>query len=101
MPYERTRLGQTGPIRITDAAARRYADEYGIHVDQARAELAEHLAMASQPESDRGRTEGPERWRRRNRSAGIDITAQVIRQDGAAVVVAINVRDHVSSGGRR
>lgn len=97
MTDARVTLGQTGQIYVTDAAAKTYADEYGIGVAEARRELTEHLMQASRPASDTGT---PELWRRRSRSAGVDISARVSRERGMAVVVAINVRDHVSSGGK-
>lgn len=96
------RLGQTGQILVTDAAARTYVDEYRIGMAEARRELTAHLMQASRPESDRNRAikDGPELWRRRNRASGVDISARVVREDGMAVVVAVSVRDHVSSGGK-
>ncbi len=97
MTDEIRRLGQTGNVYVTYAAAKAYAQEYDLEIEPARRELTAHLVMASQPESERGR-EGPQEvWRRRNKAAGIDITARVVREGPLAVVVAINVRDHVTT----
>jgi hypothetical protein len=94
------RLGATGNVYVTLAAARTYAEEYGLQEEEARRELTVHLLDASRPASDQAREGGTELWRRRNRSSGIDISATVVRSGRLAVVVAVNVRDHVGSLGR-
>lgn len=99
----RPKLGDIAQVYVTLAAARTYAQEYRIPVEEARKELTAQLALATRTESDIGY---PVLWRRRNRSLGIDISARVVHETSEraamlAVVVAINPRDHVSSGGIR
>lgn len=94
----RERLGQTGAVYVTLAAAQQYADASRLQIETARRELTEHLLDATRPESSAW--ESPEQWRFRRRSAGVDITARVVREGPLAVVVAISVREyHPRRGG--
>jgi hypothetical protein len=86
----RERLGETGQVYVTYAAAATYAAELGLRPEEARRELTELLLDATRPESSAW--EAPERWRRRSRSSGVDVTARVAREGRLAVVVSVSVR---------
>jgi hypothetical protein len=92
-----SRLGETGQVYVTLAAARVYAAHEGLEIESARRELTEDLLDARAAGETRT---GAERWRFRRRSAGVDISATVAREGRLAVVVAVSVRDH-NVGGRR
>lgn len=98
---QRRRLGTTGHIYVTYAAAATYAAALGLRPEEARRELTELLLDATRPENAAWET--PERWRRRSRNAGVDITARVAREGRLAVVVSVSVRSGYSPrrGGQR
>lgn len=92
----RQRLGDTGQIHVTAAAAQSYADATGLQVEEARRELTDYLLDAVPVSGGSGDVEA---WRFRRGSAGIDISARVTREGRLAVVIAVNVRGY--RGGRR
>lgn len=77
------RLADTGPVRLS-AAAERVAARAGLSPADALS-----LTMRATPVD---RTETPERWRARSRSSGWDLSLQVVREHGTAVVVALTAR---------
>lgn len=92
------RLGTTGPIYVTHAAARSLMRALGHPGDEERArKLLLALAHDARPVDT---TVSPERWRSRRRSHGIDVTLSVVRERPApplepiAVVVACEARPH-------
>ena len=95
MPHDARRLGETGQIHVTLAAARSYADATGLGIEEARRELLTLLVDARLRDTrDRN---GLERYRHRSRTTGPDVMAAVSREDGIAVVVRIQVRGVPSS----
>ena len=99
---DRIRLGQTGHVYVTLAAAEQYAEAHrlGLQIERARKELTVLLLRASRPEGDQDRDRGRETWRRRSKSEDIDITATIVREGPLAVVVGINARAWVGTYGR-
>ncbi len=82
-------LGTTGQILVSQAAARQYAAALGLQIEQARRELTVLLAdarrSATQPHN------GTEGWRVRSRALRVDVSAQVAREPGLAVVTTVGV----------
>lgn len=77
------RLADTGPVRLS-VTAERAAGRSGLAPADAL-----RLALRATPVD---RAEVPERWRARSRSSGWDLSLQVVREGGAAVVVALTAR---------
>ena len=74
-----TTLGETGQIRITLAAARRWLVAAGSDgIEAARAELLA-VVMDAAPVD---REVAPERWRARSKSHGWDVSVAVVREGG-------------------
>ena len=98
----RRRLGDTGQVYVTAAAAMVYADELRMRPEEARRELTELLLDAVPGAGGSGTIE---QWRYRRRSTGLDISARVTREGRLAVVVSVTVRSGYSprrggAGGR-
>lgn len=86
--HDERRLGETGQIHVTLAAARSYADATGLGIEDARRELLGVLVDARPMARDR---DALEQYRYRSRADRIDLTASVSREDGMAVVVRVHV----------
>lgn len=84
------RLGSTGTVRLS-ATAERTAQRAGLTAADAL-RLAERATAVD-------RLEVPERWRARARSSGWDLSLQVVREGGVAVIVALTARPHRVGGG--
>jgi len=84
-------LGATAQVYVTMAAAQTYAAARGLAIEAARRELTEYLLEARRPEGS-VQEDGPELWRFRRRSTGVDISARISREGRLAVVVAVSVR---------
>lgn len=74
---------------MTLAAARAYAAVTGLGIEAARLAVTVALLDAHRVAAPEG---GPERWRYRSRSAGLDLGAHVSRERRLAVVVHLRVR---------
>jgi hypothetical protein len=85
------RLGSTGQIFVSLAAARTYADAEHLQLEEARRELTEILLDATATPAEPGRPEG---WRARSRTTGIDVSARIVREGRLAVVVRVQVRHY-------
>ena len=99
-------LGDEGQILLTHAAIREYAEYARMQLAEAQRELLLMLCDAGPVDVHAA----PEKWRYRNRTRRIDITARVLREtiesrDGSAwllfTVVAISCRHYARpSGGK-
>jgi len=98
------RLGSTGCVYVTMQAAEDYADARDLQDEEARRELTRHLLDATPASTILYAADDATRlelWRFRRRSAGVDISARVSREDRLAIVVSISVRSHNSGKGRK
>lgn len=87
-------------VYVTLSAARTYGAHERLRDEEARRELTEQLLDARRVEQGE-ESGGPQLWRMRRRSTGLDVTARVAVEGKLHVVVAVNVREGNSSGGRR
>jgi hypothetical protein len=94
----RPTLAETGHVYVTLSAARTYADHERLKDEEARRELTELLLDARRVEQGE-QPGGPQLWRMRRRSTGLDLTARIAVQGRLHVVVAVSVREGNSSGG--
>jgi hypothetical protein len=92
-----TRLSETGNIYVSARAALTYFRfRKGLELEEARRELTELLCDAYRVKGDHD----PELWRFRRLSAGVDISARIVRDGGPlAVVTAISVRPYTQRSG--
>lgn len=89
MTETRNRLGETGQVYVTLAAAQTYAAQRGLQIEAARRELTEHLLDATAVSGGR---DDVELWRFRRSSSGVDISARIVREGRLAVVISVNAR---------
>lgn len=88
VPATHPKLGESGQVYVTLAAAQTYARFAGMLIEAARRELTVLLLEAKLQ-----RDGEPSHWRARTRETGLDISATVKREGPLLVVLSCNVRE--------
>lgn len=93
MTSERVILGELGTqVYVTLAAAREYARARSLGEEEGRKELTRLLLRAHCTQEYDAASDRLSAWRYRSRSAGVDITARIVRDGELLIVTAVSVR---------